>query len=156
MLGEEMRRTDSNISSTSSDILVASSAPHNTSTSLLDHHNTMSADMEAKEPPTTVRVINGIFVVRFRRSMILGLPNRLKGITTSLDEPPSPINSEDLPVDEGPNARGTFSKEYTLRHPEISWVHRGQGRYLPAPKVKQEVDAPLERRSRYVFHMHII
>ena len=33
---------------------------------------------------------------------------------------------------DGPNRRGTYSKAYTLLHPEIEWVHRGQGRYLPA------------------------
>ena len=33
---------------------------------------------------------------------------------------------------EGPNHRGTYSKAYTLLHPDIRWVHRGQGRYLPA------------------------
>jgi len=50
----------------------------------------------------------------------------------------------------GPNARGTYSKEYTLHHPEIKWVHRGQGRYLPATEIKKE-PAPLPvRRSRYV------
>ncbi|QIW98935.1 hypothetical protein AMS68_004453 [Peltaster fructicola] len=32
---------------------------------------------------------------------------------------------------DGPNANGTYSREYTLRHPEIAWVHRGQGRYRP-------------------------
>ena len=35
---------------------------------------------------------------------------------------------------DGPNHRGTYSKAYVLQHPEIKWVHRGQGRYLPAPK----------------------
>lgn len=36
-----------------------------------------------------------------------------------------------LDDDEGPNHKGTYSKAYTLRHPEVKWVHRGQGRYLP-------------------------
>lgn len=36
--------------------------------------------------------------------------------------------------DDGPNHRGTYSKAYTLRHPEIKWLHRGQGRYIPAPR----------------------
>jgi len=39
---------------------------------------------------------------------------------------------EDDDIDgEGPNHRGTYSKAYTVQHPEIKWVHRGQGRYLP-------------------------
>lgn len=33
---------------------------------------------------------------------------------------------------DGPNHRGTYSKQDTLLHPEIEWVHRGRGRYLPA------------------------
>ena len=37
-------------------------------------------------------------------------------------------------ADEGPNRRGTYSKAYVLQHPEIKWVHRGQGRYLPASR----------------------
>ena len=35
---------------------------------------------------------------------------------------------------DGPNHRGTYSKAYVLQHPEIKWQHRGQGRYLPAPR----------------------
>ena len=35
---------------------------------------------------------------------------------------------------DGPNRRGTYSKAYVLQHPEIKWQHRGQGRYLPAPR----------------------
>ncbi|KAK5154612.1 hypothetical protein LTS14_006750 [Recurvomyces mirabilis] len=50
---------------------------------------------------------------------------------------------------DGPNARGTYAREYTLRHPEIKWVHRGQGRYLPAVKIKCESMAAPERRSRH-------
>ena len=41
------------------------------------------------------------------------------------------VNEDDI---EGPNHRGTYSKAYVLQHPEIKWVHRGQGRYLPAAK----------------------
>ena len=39
------------------------------------------------------------------------------------------VNEDDQ---EGPNRRGTYSRQYTLLHPEVEWVHRGQGRYLPA------------------------
>lgn len=39
------------------------------------------------------------------------------------------LNEDDV---DGPNHRGTYSKSYTLQHPEIEWIHRGQGRYLPA------------------------
>jgi hypothetical protein len=37
--------------------------------------------------------------------------------------------------DDGPNHKGTYSKAYTIKHPEIKWVHRGQGRYLPTETV---------------------
>ena len=48
-----------------------------------------------------------------------------EGITKIKDE----VNEDDV---DGPNRRGTYSKSYILLHPEIEWVHRGQGRYLPA------------------------
>jgi hypothetical protein len=38
--------------------------------------------------------------------------------------------------DDGRNHRGTYSKAYTVMHPEIRWVHRGQGRYLPIDAAK--------------------
>lgn len=50
--------------------------------------------------------------------------------TTALDVLPF-VSDE-----EGPNARGTYSKAYVARHPEIEWVHRGQGRYLPAAQAR--------------------
>ena len=50
--------------------------------------------------------------------------------------------------DEGRNARGTYAREYTIRHPEIKWVHRGQGRYLPAEDLKRDDTLVPQRRSR--------
>lgn len=38
--------------------------------------------------------------------------------------------------DDGPNARGTYSKAYVAKHPEIGWVHRGQGRYIPLTQAR--------------------
>ena len=57
------------------------------------------------------------------------LDANLSKITTALDS----LIKEEI-TDEGPNHRGTYSKAYVLQHPEIKWQHRGQGRYLPAPK----------------------
>ncbi|KAK5122909.1 hypothetical protein LTR85_003474 [Meristemomyces frigidus] len=54
-----------------------------------------------------------------------------------------------LSGDDGPNERGTYSRQYTLRHPEVQWVHRGQGRYLPAEDVKREAAPVPQRRSRH-------
>ena len=50
--------------------------------------------------------------------------------------------------DEGRNARGTYAREYTLLHPEIQWVHRGQGRYLPAGDLKHAAALVPQRQSR--------
>lgn len=47
----------------------------------------------------------------------------------------------------GPSAKGLYSKEYTLRHPDIEWTHRGQGRYLPTADVNKDVLPPLTNRS---------
>ncbi|KAI7518269.1 hypothetical protein KC331_g21292, partial [Hortaea werneckii] len=49
----------------------------------------------------------------------------------------------------GRNARGTYSKAYTLRHPDIEWVHRGQGRYLPAGEIKRSLPSEPIKRSRH-------
>jgi hypothetical protein len=40
--------------------------------------------------------------------------------------------------EDGPNHKGTYSKAYTIKHPEIKWVHRGQGRYLPTETVSTQ------------------
>lgn len=48
----------------------------------------------------------------------------------SLNATPTLNDDED-----GPNHKGTYSKAYTLKHPEVKWVHRGQGRYLPTSSV---------------------
>ena len=49
----------------------------------------------------------------------------------SLTDAATPYNDDD----DGPNHKGTYSKAYTLKHPEVKWVHRGQGRYLPSNTV---------------------
>jgi hypothetical protein len=50
---------------------------------------------------------------------------------SSLTDAATPYNDDD----DGPNHKGTYSKAYTLKHPEVKWVHRGQGRYLPSNTV---------------------
>ena len=57
---------------------------------------------------------------------------------------------DDDALREGPNHRGTYSKEYTLKHPEITWIHRGQGRYLPSSEVKTEQRTASPQPIRYV------
>ncbi len=66
------------------------------------------------------------------------LRNVIKRYSDSYDSPQDRDQTQDqLKVEpdddgDGPNHRGTYSKAYTMLHPEIKWVHRGQGRYLPA------------------------
>ncbi|RMZ15806.1 hypothetical protein D0860_01405 [Hortaea werneckii] len=57
--------------------------------------------------------------------------------------------SDDYDDFAGRNARGTYSKAYTLRHPDIAWVHRGQGRYLPAGEIKRSLPSEPIKRSRH-------
>ena len=45
---------------------------------------------------------------------------------------PAVVADHDVDDDDNPNGRGTYSRAYVHRHPQIGWVHRGQGRYLPA------------------------
>jgi hypothetical protein len=52
---------------------------------------------------------------------------------SSLTDSPTLADDED-----GPNHKGTYSKAYTIRHPEIKWVHRGQGRYLPSETISNQ------------------
>jgi hypothetical protein len=58
-------------------------------------------------------------------------PSSNKGDQNGTDDLKSDIKTEFGDGSQGPNHRGTYSKAYTLQHPEINWVHRGQGRYKP-------------------------
>ncbi|KAK5741064.1 hypothetical protein LTR17_004214 [Elasticomyces elasticus] len=119
-------------------------------------HNNTSSDIRVAEPEVNgraddsgarCRVVDGhMLVIRLRRDQVALLntepsnPNGLNGHT---------VDDNDVV---GRNHRGTFSKKHVQRHPEIEWVHRGQGRYLPAEQVRREstaaaVAAP-ERKSR--------
>jgi hypothetical protein len=62
------------------------------------------------------------------------------------------IDDDEYGRREGRNHRGTFSKEYTLNHPEIVWVHRGQGRYLPSKDVHKPASVIVSSQpDRYIF-----
>lgn len=70
---------------------------------------------------------------------------------SSDDESDDQSDEEELEQDEdteGPNDRGTYSRGYTLKHPETKWVHRGQGRYLPASEIKVEPATSSPRPTR--------
>ena len=52
---------------------------------------------------------------------------------SSLTDSPTLVDDDD-----GPNHKGTYSKAYTIKHPEVKWVHRGQGRYLPSETISTQ------------------
>jgi hypothetical protein len=61
------------------------------------------------------------------------------------------IDDDENGFREGRNHHGTFSKEYTLNHPEIAWIHRGQGRYLPSKDVHNPAPSAVSSQlNRYV------
>ncbi|KXT11211.1 hypothetical protein AC579_10009 [Pseudocercospora musae] len=155
-----MRRTASNNSSTSSDILVAAPSeqqqqqppPPPPPPSQASSRPTGTSAMSAA--PTRSYVAAGYFTVRFASD---SLKDALRQILSKAPHPSDYHHSSDhhhetddsedeAVVDddevveevEGPNHRGTYSKEYVLKHPEIDWIHRGQGRYLPASELKPD------------------
>lgn len=151
-----MRRTASNRSSNSSDILVAAavqSPPHRTNTAGDYHPHSLSKD--SVRSSTIATVANGRHLtVRFGpalardrfRSIFRTKPKPLS--RASNISPFASVKADDGGLGEGPNHRGTYSKEYTLSHPEVDWIHRGQGRYLPVSKLKADSPAASPRPTR--------
>lgn len=151
--GEKTRRSGSDASSAASDILVAAPADTRSSNSTLAF----------KQAQPLVRVEDGrILIIRTRpRKPNVGLqaphqPELRLSTPGGTTRPPRDDNDNDNNNNNnnhnkaGPNSRGTYSREYTQQHPEIEWVHRGQGRYLPVSEVRREIDA--HRRTRSVDH----
>lgn len=148
------RRTDrsASASSTSSGIHVAPGLPitqqqASVNGSSLQAHYISSSTM----PGITAEIRPGCFVVfKAKNEASRSFLKRLKDddIRRGRDGPPSynfaptviksEINDDDA---DGPNRRGTYSKQYTLQHPEVEWVHRGQGRYLPAAHSSQRLQS---------------
>lgn len=151
---QQQQRSSRRNSSSSSDILVAAPMPASPRRPLGmdDRTATMGQYLSAPVLPPrhsiTARVEGGRdLVIAFNNSSALqafaDIVNTPSGAdekyttTESAHRLPSPFD------DEGPNARGTFSKAYVAKHPEISWVHRGQGRYLPATQAREIVSTPV-------------
>ncbi|KAK3646432.1 hypothetical protein LTR56_008530 [Elasticomyces elasticus] len=125
-----------------------------------ENHNT-SSDIHVAEPSVngvtddgvgaSCRVVDGhMLVIRLRPDQVALLniePKTLNGLDGHIAG-----NDDNDHVGGGRNHRGTFSKKHVQRHPEIEWVHRGQGRYLPAEQVRRESTAAAagapERKSR--------
>lgn len=139
-----MRRSDSERSSTDSDILVASAKEGGKSKLGSGPSTTANDSWKARRVVAEIR--NASILVIRPRSQVgrYILRAHLWKIKNRADEAerqrrlahvaPDVQIKNDLGDDAeaGPNHRGTYSKEYTLKHPEVKWVHRGQGRYLPS------------------------
>nr|POE99443.1 hypothetical protein CFP56_52833 [Quercus suber] len=85
-----------------------------------------------------------------RLLIIKTTPKTLRGVheeTEASDGPKNVPIVDDDDFSDGPSAKGTYSREHTLRHPEIQWIHRGQGRYLPASDFKKDMPPPAANRS---------
>lgn len=157
----EVERTASNVSSNaSSDILVARPTQ---STTTPQHQGPSSAASHSYKhvPPAAMEasIYSGLLTVRFSDGVAR---DRFRGIIRAKPKPISHAsnnfhqqfyqtgNDDDEESTYGPNHRGTYSKEYTRLHPDIKWIHRGQGRYLPASEVKSDNPNVSPRPTRYV------
>lgn len=154
-------RTASNNSSNSSDILVAGPAAHTTPTRPEQQRAlparspwSKSADMAV---PTTTHYWWGRLKIHFGSN---AAKEAFRNIVKSKPNPISCPNrtssahidnlSEDDEGQEGPNHLGTYSKQYTLDHPEIKWMHRGSGRYVKADDLRPDFPVTSPRSTRYV------
>ena len=148
--GRRTHRSASNLSSTSSDILVA---PGPSSVSRQASHSipaspTAPAVMAPPQQRITARVKNKRFLIItfppgdkgeiLQKYAERSVKKRAEEGTANLlsDEKPDLKVESTFVDDDGPNHRGTYSKKYVEQHPEIQWVHRGQGRYKPASDAK--------------------
>ncbi|SMR43544.1 unnamed protein product [Zymoseptoria tritici ST99CH_3D1] len=158
-------RTASNNSSNSSDILVAGPAAHTTPTRPEQQRAlparspwSKSADMAV---PTTTHYWWGRLKIHFGsnaakeafRNIVKSKPNPIfcpnRTSSAHIDN-----LSEDDEGQEGPNHLGTYSKQYTLDHPEIKWMHRGSGRYVKADDLRPDFPVTSPRSTRQVAAEH--
>ncbi|CAK4033686.1 Hypothetical predicted protein [Lecanosticta acicola] len=165
-----MRRTTSNISSTSSDMLVAvagrsqdasQQSPRTSNHFTIPVSRNLARNQQTRPFGTTVGMDGSILKVRFgsrvskeRFRVILRAKPRPVSVASKSAFSAAPGQLIRDEVEQGPNRRGTYSKEYTLQHPDIKFVHRGQGRYVPASDLSQASPAttpvPLSRPRRQV------
>jgi hypothetical protein len=148
-MGEQrqgLKRAASDASSSSSEIMVNSAQPMLPVTKSQQMETKPTVNGNAPRSVQLCRVVDGgMLIVKLKPEQLASLMTR--STQTSIDQ--SIVDGDDSNTD-GRNSRGTYSREYTLRHPEIKWTHRGQGRYLPAEEVRKEPAPVSERRSRYV------
>lgn len=97
--------------------------------------DTMSHRME--DEITTARVDGGrMLVVSWSGELAREVFEELVDNDIKRSDPDSALGPDGITNDDGPNHRGTYSKAYVRAHPEIKWIHRGQGRYLPATQAR--------------------
>jgi len=70
------------------------------------------------------------------REVFQGLVDKNPDVTIKRSASDLAADADGSSPEDGPNHRGTYSKAYVEKHPEIRWMHRGQGRYLPASHAK--------------------
>ena len=138
------RLSNASQSSTSSGIQVA---PGPASTSRAASQVEQTSQSQVDDASHTLEQLVTL-EVHDKRNLVFKFPaekrDLLKIITKGDDSKTTTISSKSHVKDddviqddsEGPNHRGTYSRKYTERHPEITWIHRGQGRYLPASESK--------------------
>ena len=159
-------RAASNVSSssTSSGILVAPGPPISPQRQLSVSRSPEPFKMAKTLVKAEIRGGN-VLVVRVlgdtHRAFLSKLAEDDRRVITDQPTPTSPVDSstevkEEIRDDDqnGPNRRGTFSKQYVLQHPDIKWVHRGQGRYLPAEKAHPTASKSSDLQSVSIHSWH--
>lgn len=162
----EGRRT-SNHSSTSSDILVASAHPGMPTPQVQPSEGYLQQSIDAASTmasKSTIAIIVDGHILRATfgddaakekfRVIVQTTPQPQASMLTSAytdsdDEEGNENESKPDADAHGLDPLKTYSKEETLRHPEVNFVHRGQGRYRMADAIKNLSLAVVQRSTRY-------
>ena len=159
-MSRRAHRSNSNVSSssTSSDILVAPGPPTTTS----KQASLFGSPLPTKGSVSAEVKNNGLLIINFSNTKNEDILQFFKRINAQKKEHISmtdtlsiKLTHEDSEfkkqvkddVGEGPNHRGTYSKAYVQQHPEIKWVHRGQGRYIPAAQLQSSTSPNSQSHS---------
>ncbi|EMC99874.1 hypothetical protein BAUCODRAFT_30285 [Baudoinia panamericana UAMH 10762] len=151
-----LKRTASNASMSSSEEITvrprsSTTSDQSSSGALLNRrHNTLIVDAIDK-PMKLCSVTNGMLTIKLSKEQSAKLLTPRQATTDRNVDLNGDVDDTD-----GRNARGTYSRSYKESHPEIDWVHRGQGRYLPADQIKKEPGLVPERRSSRVQQVELI
>jgi hypothetical protein len=172
-----MRRTTSNNSDMSDDILVAGPSQMTTmtttthgKTSDVDVRNDVGCISMRFNSPTAREKLKGILkrkpspttmkmkTATMKTSTMKTATMKTTTTTTTTTTPPQiptprrpKIEDDDYNDDyndDGPNHRGTYSKAHVLRHPDIEFVHRGQGRYVKLADLRSDAPTSSPRPTR--------